>query len=70
MFKVGDKVIWISTFTDILNCIGTVTKIEGDMIYFLNETEYDLPREEHDSKKHFVLEEVYNSPLYNALRED
>jgi hypothetical protein len=70
-FKVGDRVVWISREPAILSDQrGVVTEIDYNAVWFLNETQYTEPRVEYDGTECFILEELYDSPLYRALREN
>ena len=69
-FKVGDRVVWVSTRHPDSRIIGVVTRLEDNVLYFLNETEFSPPSEEFDLYERFVPEEIYNSSLYKALREE
>lgn len=69
MYKIGDRVVWVSFVTGYKDCRGTITKVENKEIHFINET-YPSTKSEWDYEENFIHEHIYDSPLYKALKEE
>jgi hypothetical protein len=66
-FKVGDRVVWLGNGMQ-PDEHGVVTRIHPLRFgtYFKSD---ETGKEDWDYFEHFILEEIYDSPLYKALNE-